>query len=51
MSEKIDLSHDLDWESVKKKHCMQDNSYDYAIYWYGDNYEHIYNESEVEENA
>ena len=31
--------------------CMQDNSYDYAIYWYGDNYEHIYNKSEVEDNA
>ena len=26
--------------------CMQDNSYSYAVYWYGDNYERIYNEDD-----
>ena len=27
-------------------HCMQDNSYSYAIYWYGDNYERIYGDND-----
>ena len=31
--------------------CMQDNSYDYAVYWFGDQYEHIYEDSDVEEEA
>ena len=29
--------------------CMQDNSYSYAIYWYGDNYERIYRDDDVDE--
>ena len=47
----LSIFHDIGknfqkWNWVFHPWCMQHNSYDYVVYWYGDNYERIYESSD-----